>query len=78
MKSPPASYFLKAAAGISKGAQQPGKEKAGILTLKHIYEIAVIKKQDPHLAQLSLEAMCRSLVGSCKSMGIEVVKKLPS
>lgn len=77
MKSPPSSYFLKAAAGVVKGAQQPGKGKVGILSLKHIYEIAVIKHQDPNLAQMSLESMCRSLIGSAKSMGIEVVKKIP-
>lgn len=76
MKSPPASYFLKSAAGLSRGSRQPGKEKAGVLSLKHIYEIALIKKQDPYLANMSLEAMCKSLIGSARSMGIEVVKTL--
>lgn len=76
MKSPPASYFLKQAAGLGKGAREPGKDKVGKLTLKHIYEIAVVKKQDPHLAHMSLEGMCKSLIGTARSIGIEVVKSV--
>jgi large subunit ribosomal protein L11 len=76
MKSPPSSYFLKQAAGLAKGASQPGKQKVGKLTLKHIYEIAVIKKQDPFLAEVPLQGMCRCLIGSARTMGIEVVKSI--
>ena len=49
VKPPPSAYFLKQAAGIEKGADKPGKEVAGKVTLKHIYEIAQIKsKVSPH------------------------------
>uniref|UniRef100_A0A8P0PP61 Large ribosomal subunit protein uL11m n=1 Tax=Canis lupus familiaris TaxID=9615 RepID=A0A8P0PP61_CANLF len=47
---PTVSYFLKAAAGIEKGAWQTGKEVASLVTLKHVYEIAQIKAQDEAFA----------------------------
>eukprot|EP00035_Acanthoeca_spectabilis_P022522 m.444225 g.444225 ORF g.444225 m.444225 type:complete len:160 (+) comp19069_c0_seq1:37-516(+) len=72
-QTPPASYFLKAAAGIEKGSSTPGKKTAGTLTLKHIYEIAVVKSTDPKWGHLSLKAICKMLVGSCRSIGIRVV-----
>ena len=40
IKSPPASYFIKKAAGISIGSQEPGHKKSGTISLKHVYEIA--------------------------------------
>ncbi|KAL9954367.1 hypothetical protein ACROYT_G041892 [Oculina patagonica] len=71
--TPPVSYFLKAAAGIEKGAQKPGREVAGTVTLKQIYEIAKIKKKDSSMRNVPLESLCRSIIGSTRSMGIEVV-----
>jgi len=73
MNSPPASYFLKTAAGIEKGAQKPGREVAGMVTLKQIYEIAKIKKEDSTCKNVPLQSICRSIIGSARSMGIEVV-----
>jgi large subunit ribosomal protein L11 len=46
----PATYFLKAAAGIEKGTSTPGKEIVGQITLKQIYAIAQIKQKDPNLS----------------------------
>lgn len=43
LSTPPVSYFLKEAAGIAKGAARPGRETAGTVTLKHVYEIAKVK-----------------------------------
>lgn len=54
----------------------PGKETAGKVTLKHVYEIAKIKGQDPTLETKSLEEMCFMICGVAKSCGIEVVKEL--
>eukprot|EP00112_Aurelia_sp_Birch-Aquarium-sp1_P011870 Seg2494.4 transcript_id=Seg2494.4/GoldUCD/mRNA.D3Y31 product="Zinc phosphodiesterase ELAC protein 1" protein_id=Seg2494.4/GoldUCD/D3Y31 len=71
--TPPTSYFLKKAANIEKGAGKPGKEVAGEVTLKHIYEIAQIKKQDNSLKNVPIEALCKTIIGSCRSMGIKVV-----
>lgn len=72
--SPPTSYFLKAAAGITKGAARPGHQVAGRITLKHIYEIASIKSKDPAFAGVPLECVCKTVVGSARSLGIQVAK----
>ena len=74
MASPPVSYYLKAAAGITKGASKPGHEVAGRVTLKHIYEIAEIKSKDPAFAGIELESVCRTIAGSARSLGIEVIR----
>ena len=73
-KSPPASWFLLRCAGVAKGSSRPGHETVGTVTLKQIYEIALQKQNaDKHLQSLPLEGICRSIVGSALSMGIEVV-----
>lgn len=72
-KTPPVSYFLKKAANIEKGAGKPGHEVTGTISLKHIYEIAKIKATDDHLKHLSLEAVAKTVVGSAKTLGIQVV-----
>ncbi|XP_076165596.1 mitochondrial ribosomal protein L11 [Ptiloglossa arizonensis] len=73
--SPPATYFLKQAAGLERGKMFKG-EIAGKITLKHLYEIACIKSKDPPLALLSLEDVCKMLVGIARSCGIEIVRTL--
>jgi hypothetical protein len=42
-KGPPTSYFLLKAAGLEKGAEKPGYETVGKLSVKHIYEIAKVR-----------------------------------
>merc|ERR1711860_293095 len=76
MNKPPLTHFLKLAAGIKKGAMQPGKEVAGKVSLKHVYEIAKIKKQDESLKHTSLQDICKSVIGVANSCGIEVVKEI--
>ncbi|KAI5746111.1 39S ribosomal protein L11, mitochondrial [Diaphorina citri] len=73
---PPTSYYLKQAAGMAKGVMKPGKEIGGKLTLKHIYEIAKIKSEDSAFECETLEYICTSVIGSARSVGIEVVDKL--
>ncbi|KAG8437873.1 hypothetical protein GDO86_008538 [Hymenochirus boettgeri] len=70
---PPVSYFLKAAAGIEKGAAQTGREVAGMVTLKHLYEIALVKSQDEAfvLRDMSLHDVVKCIMGSAKSLGIK-------
>ncbi|XP_072749142.1 large ribosomal subunit protein uL11m [Anoplolepis gracilipes] len=72
---PPATYFLKQAAGIQK-ARMRHDEVAGKITLKHLYEIAKIKSEDPPLALLSLEQICGMMVGIARSCGIEIVRDI--
>jgi len=77
MHNPPGVYFLKQAAGITRGVMAHGdKVFAGKVTRKHIYEIAKIKQQDPPLRFESLEFICRRLISTAKSVGIQVVDKL--
>nr|CAG4635180.1 EOG090X0I63 [Alona affinis] len=77
INKPPTTFFLKQAAGIQRGAMNPWQgEVAGKVTLKHIYEIALIKQQDPNMSVLSLETICKQILGCARSAGIEVVNKL--
>ena len=72
--TPQTTWFLKKAAGIEKGAHNPGHEHVGELSLRHIYHIAEIKKWDGNLKNLSLEQVTRMIVHQCKSVGIKVTK----
>ncbi|MGH7098730.1 MAG: 50S ribosomal protein L11 [Stellaceae bacterium] len=72
-KTPPASYFLKKAAGIEKGAPATGKGGAvGRVTMAQIREIASQKMQD--LNAQDIEGACRMLIGSARSMGLDVAE----
>jgi len=72
-KSPPNSHFLKKAAGIEKGSQTAGKARAvGRVTMAQIREIAQQKMQD--LNAKDIDGACRMLVGSARSMGLEIVE----
>lgn len=71
-KTPPASYFLKKAAGLSKGGQTPGKAVAGKVTMSQCREIAEQKMKD--LNANDLDAATIMIVGSARSMGFDVVE----
>ena len=72
-KSPPNSYFLKKAAGIEKGSQTTGKgSMVGRVTMAQIREIAEQKMQD--LNAKDIDGACRMLIGSARSMGLDVVE----
>jgi large subunit ribosomal protein L11 len=72
-KTPPSTYFLKKAAGVEKGAQTTGKGgSVGRVTMAQIREIAEQKMQD--LNANDLDAACRMVIGSARSMGLEVVE----
>lgn len=72
-KSPPNSYFLKKAAGVEKGSQTTGKgSTVGRVTMAQIREIA--EKKMPDLNAKDIEGACRMLVGSARSIGLDVVE----
>ena len=71
VKTPPASYLLKKAAGIAKGSGEPNKEKVGKITPKQIEEIARAKMAD--LNAYDLEAAKKIIEGTAKNMGLEIV-----
>jgi large subunit ribosomal protein L11 len=70
-KTPPAAVLLKKAAGIEKGSGTPNKEKKGTVTEKQVREIATQKMPDLNAA--SIDAAVKSIKGTARSMGIEVV-----
>ncbi len=72
MKTPPASYYLKKAAGLNKGSQEPGREVAGKVTKAQIREIVEAKMKD--LNARDEEAAMKIIEGSARSMGLEVVE----
>jgi large subunit ribosomal protein L11 len=70
-KTPPAAVLLMKAAGVEKGSGTPNKEKIGKVTEKQIREIAT--KKMPDLNANSVETASKSIRGTARSMGIEVV-----
>ena len=77
LKTPPAAILLKKAAGLhtekkkGSGAHQPGKEKVGRVTRKQVEQIARLKM--PDMTAGGLEAAMRTIEGTARSMGIEIV-----
>lgn len=72
-KTPPATYFLKKAAGLQKGGATVGRSgPVGKVTMDQIREIAEAKMKD--LNAVDVEGAARMLVGSARSIGIEVVE----
>jgi large subunit ribosomal protein L11 len=70
-KTPPAAVLLLKAAGIPKGSGTPNKTKLGKVTEKQIIEIATQKM--PDLNSTTVDAAAKSIRGTARSMGIEVV-----
>lgn len=71
-KTPPASYFLKKAAGLQKGSGETGKGFVGKVTQAQLKEIAEAKMAD--LNAVTPEAAVEMIKGSARSMGLEVVE----
>jgi large subunit ribosomal protein L11 len=71
-KTPPASILLAKAAGVEKGSGEPNKTKVGKVTKKQVREIAQIKLPDLNCS--SLESAVRTVEGTARSMGLEVVE----
>lgn len=70
-KTPPASYFLKKAAKLQKGASKTGSETAGKVTMAQVREIAEAKMVD--LNAHDIDQAAKMIAGTARSMGIEVV-----
>ncbi|MBW2657100.1 MAG: 50S ribosomal protein L11 [Deltaproteobacteria bacterium] len=69
-KTPPAAVLLKKAAKIAKGAGDPKRDRVGNVTRKQVEEIANLKMVD--LNANDLDAACKIIEGTARSMGIEV------
>ena len=70
-KTPPASILLKRAANIAKGSAEPNKNKVGTVTAKQVEEIA--KTKMPDLNCESLDAAIKTVAGTARSMGLDVI-----
>jgi large subunit ribosomal protein L11 len=70
IKTPPASYMIKKAAKLKSAAKLPGRETVGSVTLKQVREIAESKMVD--LNANDVEGAMKIIIGSARSMGIEV------
>lgn len=70
MKTPPAAFLLRKAAGIQKGSGRPNTEKVGKVTRAQLEEIATIKM--PDLTAADMDAAVRTIAGSAVSAGLEV------
>lgn len=76
MLNPPITYFVKQAAGIDRGAMRPGQETAGMITLKHVYEIAKIKSQDSIYECVPLQDICKEILLLAYRCGVKPVRSL--
>lgn len=70
MKTPPASFLLKKAAGISSGSGKPNTDKVGKVTREQLEEIANTKMAD--LTAADMDAAVRTIAGSARAMGLDV------
>ena len=71
LKTPPAAVLIKKKLGLDKGSPTPNKQKVGKITRAQLVEIAKVKM--PDLTAGSLEAAVRSIAGSARSMGVDVI-----
>ena len=71
LKTPPASFLLKKAAGVEKASANPPREIVGEVTRDQVREIAEIKMKD--LTAVDIEGAMRQIEGTARNMGIKVV-----
>jgi large subunit ribosomal protein L11 len=70
MKTPPASFLLKKAAGIKSGSSNPTTKKVGVVSREQLEEIA--KTKLPDLTAADMDAAVRTIAGSARAMGLDV------
>ena len=70
-KTPPAAVLIKQAIGLDKGSGEPNKNKIGKVSMKQVREIAELKL--PDLNTTSIDSAMKSVAGTARSMGLEVV-----
>ncbi|MFC3679152.1 50S ribosomal protein L11 [Bacterioplanoides pacificum] len=70
IKTPPAAFLLRKAAGIQKGSGRPNTEKVGTVNRAQLEEIAEVKMKD--LTAADMDAAVRTIAGSARAMGLNV------
>ncbi|KAI2805747.1 hypothetical protein RDWZM_008919 [Blomia tropicalis] len=76
IRVPPLTYFIRQATGFERLAMNNSKEIAGILSLKHVYEIAVIKSKDPLYDCVPLKKICEDIIQEAKYCGVKIVDRI--
>lgn len=71
LKTPPASILIKKSIKLAKGSGRPNTQKVGKITRKQLEEIAKLKQ--PDLTAADLDAAVRTIAGSARSMGVDVI-----
>lgn len=69
-KTPPATFLLKKAAGLTSGSPRPNTQKVGTVTRAQLEEVAKVKM--PDITAASMDAAVRTMAGSARSMGLNV------
>jgi len=72
MRTPPASYLLKKMAKLTAGSKEPGRTSAGTITMTQVREVAKQKMKD--LNTDNIDAAAKTLAGTARSMGLQVVE----
>ncbi len=72
---PPIPFLVKQAAGVRRSSMKAPSEISGIITLKHVYEIAKFKHTDESHAHLTLEQLCTRVIHFAKQSGIKVIRE---
>ncbi len=69
-KTPPAAVLLMKTAKLEKGSGEPNRNKVGVISMQQVEEIAALKM--PDLTAKDMDAAKRSILGTARSMGLEV------
>jgi len=72
MRTPPASYLLRKISSIAGGSKEPGRTSAGTVTMAQVREVAKQKMKDMNTD--NVEAAAKTVAGTARSMGIQVVE----
>jgi len=70
-KTPPASFLIKKAIKVKSGSGRPNTEKVGKITRAQLEEIA--KAKEPDLTAANMDAAVRTIAGTARSMGVDVI-----
>ncbi|XP_046911773.2 mitochondrial ribosomal protein L11 [Dermatophagoides farinae] len=76
IRVPPISYFIRQATGQARLAMDQSQETAGILSLKHVYEIAQVKSKDPLYDCVPLKKICEEIIEEAFHCGVKVVDRI--
>lgn len=74
IKTPSTSFLIKQITKINKASSMAKKKPQSILFLKEIYHLAIFKKCDKVLNSFDLKSLCKTIIGTAKSMGILIQK----